>query len=275
MRQQQSFPRGLAGGLAMVCLAVAQHACQPRAPEHSDAPEETAPLHVPEAGGSQVHWTHDGETGAGRWGELHPSFAVCAEGARQSPVDLAGALPAGAGTLDIQWHPAEAHVADVGHTIQADVGKGSSITLEGRRFSLLQFHFHLPSEHTVDGVGFPMEVHFVHQAEEGDLAVVGVFMGTGESHPAIESIWSAIPEPGEPSATLLELDPRTLLPEEPGYLRYPGSLTTPPCSEVVSWVVMTEPISVSTAQADTFAARYPMNARPVQALNRRSILLRR
>ena len=155
------------------------------------------------------------------------------------------------------------------------MAEGSWITLEGQRFSLLQFHFHRPSEHTVDGDGFPMEVHFVHQAKEGDLAVVGVFMGIGESHPAIKSIWSATPGPGEPSASLPELDPRTLLPEEPGYFRYAGSLTTPPCSEVVSWVVMTEPISVSPAQADAFAARHPMNARPVQALNRRSILLRR
>ena len=106
--------------------------------------------------------------------------------------------PGGTGTLDIQWQPAEAYVVDNGHTIQVDVAEGSSITLEGRRFSLLQFHFHLPSEHMVDGDGFPMEVHFVHQAAEGDLAVVGVFMGTGESHPAIERIWGAIPGSGEP-----------------------------------------------------------------------------
>ena len=275
MRQQHSFPRRLVGSLAMVCLTGAQHACQPRAPEHSDALEEPVAQHAPEAGGGQIHWTYDGESGAGRWGELDPSFAVCAEGVQQSPVDLAGPILAGAGTLDIQWQPAEAHVADNGHTIQVDVAEGSSITLEGRHFSLLQFHFHLPSEHAVDGGGFPMEVHFVHQAEEGDLAVVGVFMGTGESHSAIESIWGAIPGSGEPSAILPELDPRTLLPEEAGYFRYAGSLTTPPCSEVVSWVVMTEPISVSPAQAEAFAARHPMNARPVQALNRRFILLQR
>ena len=275
MRQQQPFPGGLVGGLAMVCLAGAQHACQPGAPEHSDTLEEPVAQHAPEAGGGQVHWTYDGETGAGRWGELDPSFAVCAEGAQQSPVNLTGPIPAGAGTLDIQWQPAEAYVVDNGHTIQVDVTEGSSITLEGRPFSLLQFHFHLPSEHVVGGDGFPMEVHFVHQAEEGDLAVVGVFMETGESHPAIEGIWGAIPGSGEPSATLGELDPRTLLPEAPGYFRYAGSLTTPPCSEVVSWVVMTEPISVSPAQVSAFAARHPMNARPVQAINRRFILLRR
>ena len=275
MWQQQSFPRGLIGSLAMVCLASAQHACQPRAPEHSDVLANTAAQHAPEAGGGQVHWTYDGETGAARWGELDPSFAVCAEGAQQSPVDLAGPIPAGTGSLNIQWQPSEAYVVDNGHTIQVDVAEGSSITLEGRRFSLLQFHFHLPSEHMVDGDGFPMEVHFVHQAAEGDLAVVGVFMGTGESPSAIETIWGAIPVSAEPAATLPELDPRTLLPEEQGYFRYAGSLTTPPCSEVVSWVVMTEPISVSPAHAAAFAARHPMNARPTQALNRRFILFAR
>ena len=249
MWQQQSFPRGLIGSLAMVCLASAQHACQPRAPEHSDVLTDAAAQHAPEAGGGQVHWTYDGETGAARWGELDPSFAVCAEGAQQSPVDLAGPILAGTGSLNIQWQPSEAYVVDNGHTIQVDVAEGSSIILEGRRFSLLQFHFHLPSEHMVDGDGFPMEVHFVHQAAEGDLAVVGVFMGTGESPSAIERIWGAIPVSAEPAATLPELDPRTLLPEEQGYFRYAGSLTTPPCSEVVSWVVMTEPISVSPAHA--------------------------
>ena len=272
--QRSSFSRALAGGLAMVCLVGAQNACQPGGPEHSDAREETSAQHAPEAGRGQVHWSYGGETGAGRWGELDPSFAVCAEGAQQSPVDLTAPVPAGAGTLDIQWQRAGAHVVDNGHTIQVDVAEGSSITLDGRRFSLLQFHFHFPSEHTAEGAGFPMEAHFVHQAEEGNLAVIGVFMETGESHPAIKSIWSAVPGPGEPSATLLELEPRTLLPEETGYLRYAGSLTTPPCSEVVSWVVMTQPISVSPAQIDAFAARYPSNARPVQALNRRFILLR-
>lgn len=275
VRQQHSFPRRLVGSLAMICLAGVQNACQPSPPEHADSRDEPVAEHAPEAGSGQIHWTYDGETGAGRWGELDSSFAVCAEGAQQSPVDLAGPIPAGAEDMDIRWQPSEARVADNGHTVQVDMAAGSSITLEGRQFSLLQFHFHLPSEHAVDGGRFPMEVHFVHQAEEGDLAVVGVFMDTGESHPAIERIWGAAPGSGEPSATLPELDPRTLLPEESGYFRYAGSLTTPPCSEVVSWVVMTEPISVSPAQADAFAARHPMNARPVQALNRRFILLRR
>ena len=179
--------------------------------------------------------------------------------------------PRDGGELDIQWQPADAQVLDNGHAIQVDMGGESSITLEGRRFSLVQFHFHLPSEHTVDGNASLMEVHFVHQAEEGDFAVIGVFSNAGEADPAIRSIHDAIPGSGDAPATLAEFDPRVLLPEGRSYFRYDGSLTTPPCSEVVSWVVMTESTSVSREQADTFAALYPVNARPVQPLNQRSI----
>lgn len=266
MRKRHSFPRALAYGLVVVCLIGAQQACQP-----ADQEQMSVQAHT-DAG--QIHWAYDGETGAASWGELDPSFAVCASGVQQSPVDLADAIPADGDGLNIQWQPGEAHVRDTGHTIQVDMAEGSSIILEGRRFSLLQFHFHGPSEHTVEGGSFPMEVHFVHQAEEGDLAVIGVFVGDGDGHSAIESIWEAIPDPGGSPATLAELDPRTLVPTGRGYYRYAGSLTTPPCSEVVNWVVMTEPTSVSSAQVDAFSALYPMNARPVQPLNRRFIVLR-
>lgn len=206
---------------------------------------------------------------------LDPSFAVCDTGRQQSPIDLAGAAPGSGSELDIQWQTVDAQVIDYGHTIQVEVGEGSSINLEGRRFRLVQFHFHLPSEHTVDGNASPMEVHFVHQAEEGDLAVIGVFSNAGEADPAIQSIQDAIPGSSEAPVTLAEFDPQALLPEERSYFRYVGSLTTPPCSEVVSWVVMTESISVSRDQIDTFAALYAMNARPAQALNQRSIQVRR
>ncbi len=135
----------------------------------------------------------------------------------------------------------------------------------------MQFHFHLPSEHTVKGSAAPMDVHFVHAAAEGDLAVIGVLMEEGEANDAVQSLWEAIPAAGAPSGTLAAFDARALLPESGGHYRYPGSLTTPPCSEIVSWVVMTEPISVSREQIDAFAALYPMNARPVQPLNERTI----
>ncbi len=272
LRRVPSLPRALFVGLVMVILVGALNACQQDVQGPTDQMGVGSTQHAPEAEGGQVHWTYDGETGAERWGDLDPSFEVCAHGTQQSPVDLASPIPVSLDALDIQWQPAKADMVDNGHTIQVNVPEGSWITLDGRRFSLLQFHFHLPSEHTYEGIRSAMEVHFVHQAAEGDLAVIGVFMDVGEIHPAVESIWDAAPGFGEPSATLPELDPSALLPEDPGYLRYAGSLTTPPCAEVVSWVLMTHAITVSRAQVDAFEARYPMNARPVQRLNRRFVL---
>ncbi len=274
MQPHHSFPKTLAGALAVACLIGAQYACQPDAPDQPDAEEQMDAQQAQGAGDGEVHWSHEGDTGPNRWGQLDPSFAVCDSGAQQSPIDLAGAIPAGGGGLTIQWQPTDAQVVDNGHTIQVDLAEGSAITLEGRGFSLAQFHFHLPSEHTVEGERSAMEVHFVHQAEEGDLAVIGVFMDAGQVHPAIQSIWDAIPGAGEAPASLAGLDPNAFLPEGRGYFRYAGSLTTPPCSEVISWVVMAESISASQAQVDAFAALYPMNARPVQPLHRRFILSR-
>lgn len=225
-------------------------------------------------GAEEVSWGYEGATGPEQWGMLDASFAACAEGAEQSPIDLANAIPAQGGTLAVNWQPTAAEVVDNGHTIQVNTAPGSSMRLEGREFSLLQFHFHLPSEHTADGRSIPMEVHFVHQAEEGDLAVIGIFMEAGAGHAAIDEIWNAIPDAvGEP-ASLGNFDPNALLPDGLGHSRYAGSLTTPPCSEVVSWVVLDETITVSRAQVDAFADLYPMNARPIQELNRRFLLSR-
>ena len=275
MTCHHSFPKTFVGLLSMACLVGAQYACQPEAPGQAGAVEQMDAEHAQAAaGGGEVHWSYEGATGPELWGGLDPSFAVCDSGVQQSPINLAGAIPAGGGELQIQWQPTGGQVVNNGHTIQVNTEGGSAITLEGRRFSLLQFHFHLPSEHTVGGSSFPMEVHFVHQAEEGDLAVIGVFMDSGEAHAAIQAVWDAIPGVEESPAPLADVDPNALLPEGRGYSRYAGSLTTPPCSEVVSWVVMGESITVSQAQVDAFAALYPMNARPVQPLHRRFILTR-
>ncbi len=265
MQASTRIPGTFVCGLALLLLLGAQQGCGPEGEDHAEAEGEMA----------EVHWGYEGDTGADRWGALDPSFAVCDTGVEQSPVDLTGAAPADAdaGGLDIRWQATEAEVVDNGHTIQVNVAEGSSIVLEGRTFSLVQFHFHLPSEHTAEGAASPMEVHFVHAAEEGDLAVIGVFMEAGDADATIQSLWEAIPGSDASPAAVGALDPGTLLPEGRGYFRYQGSLTTPPCSEVVSWVVMTASISVSQAQVDAFAALYPMNARPVQPLNGREIAL--
>ena len=267
-------------GLALLLLIGAQQGCGPETEDYAEGEREMAEgqmeaEHEEGMGEAEVHWGYEGDTGPDRWGGLDPSFAVCDTGLEQSPIDLAGAIPSDAddGGLDIRWQATEWEIVDNGHTIQINVAEGSSVVLEGREFSLVQFHFHLPSEHTVDGTASAMEVHFVHAAAEGDLAVIGVFMEAGDEDPTIQGLWEAIPGPEEASAAVGARDPGTLLPEGRGYFRYRGSLTTPPCSEVVSWVVMTESISVSQAQIDAFAALYPMNARPVQPLNEREIRL--
>jgi len=223
---------------------------------------------------SEVGWGYEGETGPDHWGGLDPCFALCDSGSRQSPVDLANAIPAAASdTLDIRWQPADACVLDTGHTVQVDVAEGSFIVLEGREFSLTQFHFHLPSEHTVGGARYALEAHFVHVAAAGDLAVIGTFIEIGEKDVNIQRIWEAIPAYGESPVTLSGFNPATLLPRGRVYARYTGSLTTPPCSEVVHWVVMVEPTFASQAQVDLFSKLHPPNARPVQPLNGRTITL--
>ena len=275
MQATTRIGRTFVAGVALLVLGGAQQACQPGAEDQTEAEGQMVGEHGEDAGGADVHWGYEGDIGPDRWGGLDASFAVCDTGLEQSPVDLTGATTADADApgLDIRWQPTGAEVVDNGHTIQINIAEGSTIDLEGRSFSLVQFHFHLPSEHTVDGTASAMEVHFVHAAEEGDLAVIGVFMEAGDADPAIQSLWEAIPGSDEPPAAVGAFDPGTLLPEGRGYFRYQGSLTTPPCSEVVSWVVMTESISVSQAQIDAFAALYPMNARPVQPLHARTLHL--
>ncbi len=274
MEHRHLFLQALAAGLAVALLVGAQYGCRADAPGQAEAEEPMDVEQAQGAGDGEVHWSYEGDTGPDRWGGLDPSFAVCDNGVQQSPIDLAGMIPAGGGGLEIQWQPTDGEVVDNGHTIQVNMEAGSSITLDGRQFSLLQFHFHLPSEHTVEGESYPMEVHFVHQADEGDLAVSGVFMDVDGGNSAVQSIWDAVPGVDEAPAPLAALDPNAFLPAGRGYFRYAGSLTTPPCSEVVSWVVITEAIAVSQAQVDAFAARYPMNARPVQPLHRRFVLTR-
>ena len=257
--------------LVAFAIAVAFPACQTE-PADEVAVESELDAHQEEsAEGHEVHWSYEGDTGPAMWGSLDPSFAACDDGSRQSPVDIAGAVAGGESELEIRWQPGDAEVIDNGHTIQVNVAEGSAINLEGREFALLQFHFHHPSEHTVEGSAAPMDIHFVHAAAEGDLAVIGVFLEAGEADSTIQSIWEAIPSAGESPGTLAALDPRALLPEGGSHYRYPGSLTTPGCSEIVSWVVMAESVAVSQDQIDAFVALYPMNARPVQPLNERMI----
>jgi carbonic anhydrase len=219
-----------------------------------------------------AHWSYEGNTGPAKWGELDDASRVCSLGTQQSPIDIAGAIDAKLPPLAFSWSKRASKTVNNGHTIQLDFAEGNSLLIGKSKYALLQFHFHHPSEHTVGGKSFPMEVHFVHRNAAGGLAVVGVLMIAGKSNPAFKKIVETMPQKKGETAADPAIDAMALLPAQHDYYRYPGSLTTPPCSETVDWHLLSTPVSVAEADIAAFARLYPMNARPVQKPYRRFVL---
>lgn len=222
---------------------------------------------------SGVHWTYEGEEGPEHWGDLQADFKSCKIGLEQTPLDLKGAVKATIGApvaTDYKVQPPK--ILNNGHTIQVNAAPGSSVTIEGESYDLLQFHFHHPSEHLLSGKPFELEVHFVNKSAAGNLAVLGVLVTLGEANPALETVFSAMPASEGEATGKAPIDPTALLPKGRGYFRYYGSLTTPPCSEGLVWTVFKEPITASKAQVEAFAKLFENNARPVQRQNHRYLL---
>lgn len=220
-------------------------------------------------------WSYEGANGPAHWAEIClPRNAVCAAGTRQSPIDLPAAPEGDLPHLSFHYQLTPLEVVNNGHTIEVEVEPGSYLRIGTERFDLVQFHFHTPSEHQLQGQSFPMELHFVHRNALGELAVVGVFLQEGASHPLLQEIWDHIPGHELAGPHSGSIDPEELLPADRGYYRYAGSLTTPPCTEGVRWHVLHQPIEVSAAQIEEFQAIFPFNARPLQLLNDRPVLTR-
>lgn len=219
-----------------------------------------------------VLWGYSGENDASRWGELHPEFATCKTGNQQSPIDLKVTTQANMSPIEFNYKNTLVKVINKGHTLEVKYEPGSSISISGRRYELLQFHFHAPSEHTVDGNVYPMEVHLVHKSQDGKLAVIGVFIKEGKRNDFIETLWANIPlEEGKKILRGVSINASVLPLADKPYYHYSGSLTTPPCSEGVNWNILQTPIEVSQEQIKRFTSIYNGNARPVQPLNRRII----
>lgn len=222
---------------------------------------------------SHVHWEYDGEAGPDNWGHLKPSYASCAIGVQQSPIDIDGTISSGLQSAKYSYRAASAEVVNNGHTIQANLD-GGKVRVEGKDYKLLQFHFHHPSEHTVDGKHYRMEVHFVHASADGGLAVLGAFIEEGNHNPAFQKILDTMPGSKKEAANKMRglFEPASLLPASRSMYRYYGSLTTPPCSEKVVWSVYKQPVYASAKQIRAYADLYPQTNRPVQPVNRRYIL---
>ena len=223
--------------------------------------------------GHAANWNY-GDAGGGpeRWGGIKPEFAKCSTGSRQSPIDIRDGIKVDLDPVHFDYQPSGFRVIDNGHTVQVNVTSGNSIEVIGRRYELVQFHFHRPSEERIDGKQFDMVVHLVHKDLDGRLAVVAVLLERGAALGVVQSVWNNLPlEKGDEVAARSLLNPAELLPAGRSYLTYMGSLTTPPCSEGVLWMVMKQPVSISLEQIGIFARLYAMNARPIQAVSGRLI----
>lgn len=224
----------------------------------------TKPSHGTTAHGPAA-WTYDGDTGPQAWATMHPDFALCGRGTRQSPIDIQDGIAVDLEPVQFDYRASSFSVIDTGHTVQVNLAPGNAIEVLGRRYELLQFHFHRPSEERIGGRQFDMVVHLLHQDAEGRMAMVAVLLDRGSVQPIVQTVWNNLPlEKGEVQTARVTIDMNALLPKDRRYYTYMGSLTSPPCTEGVLWMVMKEPVTVSPEQIDIFAKLYPMNARPVQ-----------
>lgn len=223
-----------------------------------------------------VHWSYGGSRNPSRWGELSQDYILCETGEFQSPIDIPEKILADktAQPINFNYQKNYLTIKNNGHTIQVDYAPGSYMQIDEETYQLLQFHFHTPSEHTVDGKAYGMELHLVHQNQAGIFAVVGVLIEEGAENYFLQPVWDHLLESeGEKILKKVMINAQTLLPEKREYYRYDGSLTTPPCSEGVKWYLMKNPIEASAEQIEQFMEIYQMNARPVQPLHRRKIHL--
>lgn len=279
----KGWPTSSAMVLPLMVAAVT--ACSKPAPE---APPQAAVPSAPvkravKPPADAPHWDYE-SAGPAKWASLSPDFAACGAGKRQSPIDLHGAKGAGLSQLLTSFRPAELrvvhheHMADVvntGHSVQVNAPDGDTVTVGEEKFVLLQYHFHSPSEHHVDGRAYPAEMHLVHKAADGRLAVIGVLFEEGAANNAIEPIWANLPSTKgeEHHLANVTVDADDLLPTSRASYRYSGSLTTPPCSEDVTWIVMSTPVTMSAEQLGRLRSTLVGNNRPVQPGNGRPLVL--
>ena len=221
---------------------------------------------------AHIHWGYEGAGAPENWSKLDPQNKACAIGERQSPIDIKDGIKVDLEPIKFNYQPSTFRIVDNGHTVQVQVGEGS-ISLTGKSYELVQFHFHRPSEEKINGQRFDMVVHLVHKADDGQLAVVAVLLERGNENPFIQTLWNYMPleknMPVSPPNAIVDLN--TLLPTSRNYYTYMGSLTTPPCSEGVLWLVMKQPVQVSPEQINIFSRLYRNNARPIQPSSGRLI----
>jgi carbonic anhydrase len=221
-----------------------------------------------------AHWSYEDKAVPTEWWKLKPEFATCDVGKNQSPIDNDSTNDADLKPLKmLQKFPAK-DIVNNGHTIQVNFKDGNNLILDNMVFKLKQVHFHAPSEHMIKGKAFAMEAHFVHADSKGNLAVIGVMFNEGKANIGLEKLWKQMPKNlDKPVNIVSRLLPSEMMPKNLDYYRFNGSLTTPPCSEGVRWIVIKTPLTASKAQIEAFQnVMKHHNNRPVQEINGRIIV---
>ncbi|MDN4495124.1 carbonic anhydrase family protein [Ureibacillus aquaedulcis] len=222
-------------------------------------------------------WSYNDESGPEYWAELDPANLACVNGSEQSPVNIEFSQVKADKELEdigIRYEPTAFSLVNNGHTVQANATtESSSLVVEGNEYKLAQFHFHTPSEHQFNGQNYDMELHLVHKNSNGDLAVLGLMIQEGRENDKLAAVWDVLPKEETEKAISVEepIDLEALLPQDQTSFHYNGSLTTPPCTEEVKWIIFEQPIDMSKEQIQSFQQIFPDNHRPVQALNEREI----
>lgn len=250
--------------ILVVLLTLVIAACSQTAGEQTASNVESAE--------KEVKWGYDGAGAPENWGDLKTDYELCKTGKEQSPIDLTSASASDLENISFSYSDSAVNILNNGHTIQVNYDEGSTATINGQTYNLLQFHFHSPSEHAIDGNLFPAEMHLVHADADGNLAVVGVMIAEGAENAAYAPVWSNLPKDiSDPTATGMTVNATDLLPSKQTIYRYNGSLTTPPCSEGVLWSVIEQPIEMSAEQIKAFTDIFEISNRPVQTLNSREL----
>jgi carbonic anhydrase len=220
------------------------------------------------------HWAYTGEGDPEHWGKLDPAYATCSTGHTQSPIDIKDAKKSDLPELKFDYKAVPLNIIDNGHTIQVNYAAGSTLTVGGKTYRLKQFHFHHPSEEHINGYGYDLVAHLVHADAEDHYAVVAVLVKKGPANAFLDSVWKNIPAEKEKASDVasVSINVKDLLPTDHGYYTFAGSLTTPPCSEGVTWYVLKNAVTLSGEQVAAFAKIYPLNARPIQPTNNRELL---
>jgi carbonic anhydrase len=231
-------------------------------------------LSAPVAAQEPVLWSYEGATGPERWSSLTPAFAPCGEGSLQSPIDLRDPTLQRAARIVTYYVPSTLSELNNGETIEIRSDRRQTLQVGDKAFDLVQLHFHSPSEHRVVGDRSPLEIHFVHQAADGERAVLGALVEAGRRNRVFARLRASFPErAGAEDRVDRRVDLTRLLPASRRAYRYPGSLTTPPCTEGIRWMVLARPMTVSKRQLRALQELVEHNARPIQPRNDRPLIL--